>query len=236
MANWFKKILGKDKGNKDHIIFDAKKIAKLYHLATIDTKTLLYNYRYFSSVFKHEIAVAERYERSISLLLFDLDDFKKVNDKHGYLRGDEVLQMVAMIIKNNIRETDIAARFGGEEFVVLMPETSTEDAKKMAERIRKFIQEDKFLASFNVTVSIGIASHTKKIDSIDAKMKSAYEKFMPKNKTSKSNGDSSLDLFEKANIALRYAKQHGKNRCIEYDEMNKVSFIDKIEKQISAED
>ncbi len=226
MVDIFKKIFGKKESN---VGFDAKKIAKLYYLATTDTKTQLHNYRYFNSVFKHEMAIAERYGRNISMLLFDLDDFKKINDKYGYLRGDEVLQMVAMIIKSNIRETDVAARFGGEEFVVLMPETSEEDAKKMAERIRKFIADDKFLASFNVTVSVGISSHNKKKEV--TKIKSAYERFMPKN----NNKDNNIDLFEKANIALRYAKEHGKNCCVDYDDITKISFLEKIEKQFSED-
>ncbi|UZE93973.1 MAG: GGDEF domain-containing protein [Candidatus Pacearchaeota archaeon] len=227
MADWLKKILGRKEDLKKGL--DAKKIAKLYYLATVDTKTQLYNYRYFNSVFKHEMAIAERYGRTISMLLLDLDDFKRINDKHGYLRGDEVLQMVSMIIKSNVRETDVAARFGGEEFVVLMPETPSEDAKNMAERIRKFIQEDKFLASFNLTASIGVASHNKKTELATSKMKSAYEKFMPKSKNGKRNGN--LDLFEKANIALRYAKEHGKNCYMEYDDISKISFLEKIEKQ-----
>jgi len=230
MVDFIKKILGK-KEDKDSVVLNAKKIAKLYHLATIDSKTLLYNYRYFTSVFKHEMAIAERYGRPISMLLIDLDDFKKINDKHGYLRGDEVLQMVSMIIKSNIRETDVAARFGGEEFVVLMPETTTQDAKNMAERIRKSIQDDKFLASFNVTCSMGIASHYKNEQTTET-IKSAYSRFMPKSKEKKNRNN--IDLFEKANIALRYAKEHGKNRYADYDKVNKISFIEKIEKQYKS--
>lgn len=229
-----KKFFGKKEIDEEKINIDAKKIAKLYYLATVDTKTQLYNYRHFSSVLKHEMAIADRYGRTISMLLLDIDDFKKVNDKYGYLRGDEVLQMVATIIKSNIRETDVAARFGGEEFVVLLPETSSEDAKKMAERIRKFIAEDKFLASFGVTASVGISSHNKKQETTTPIVRSAYERFMPRgNHKNNNQGKNELDLFEKANIALRYAKEHGKNRCVEYDEITKVSFLEKIEKQYS---
>ncbi|MCX8194420.1 MAG: GGDEF domain-containing protein [Candidatus Pacearchaeota archaeon] len=233
MVDWLKKILGKKEIDEDKIQIDAKKIAKLYYLATVDTKTQLYNYRHFSSVLKHEMAIADRYGRTISLLLLDLDDFKRINDKYGYLRGDEVLQMVAMIIKSNIRETDVAARFGGEEFVVLMPETSSQEAKNMAERIRKFIAEDKFLASLGVTASIGISSHNKKKEVAVPKIKSAYERFMPKGNHKNKDENGEISLFEKANVALRYAKEHGKNCCVEYDEISKVSFLEKIEKQYS---
>ncbi|MCL6500800.1 MAG: GGDEF domain-containing protein [Candidatus Pacearchaeota archaeon] len=233
MVDWIKKIIGKKEADEEKINIDVKKIAKLYYLATVDTKTQLYNYRYFSSVLKHEMAVADRYGRTISLLLLDIDDFKKINDKHGYLRGDEILQMVAMIIKSNIRISDVAARFGGEEFVVLMPETSSQEAKKMAERLRGFIAGDKFLASFGVTTSIGIASHNKKKESALPTVKSAYERFMPRGTSASNNSNGNIDLFEKANIALRYAKEHGKNRCVEYDEISRVSFLERIEKQYS---
>ncbi len=226
MVDWMKKVFKKKRQEKKNIL-DPKNIAKLYRMATIDTKTQLYNYRYFNSVLKHELAVTERYNRTISLLIFDIDDFKKVNDKHGYLRGDEVLQMVATIIKSNARETDIAARFGGEEFVVLMPETDIENARIMAERIRKYIEGDKFLASFNVTISVGVASQNPRQEEV-VKIKSAYEKFMPKTNEGQNNN---LGLFEKANVALKYAKEHGKNRSIVYNEITRTSFLDKVEKQ-----
>jgi len=234
MANWIKKILAKNKREKEKkvmVSLDAKKIAKLYYLATVDTKTQLYNYRHFHSVLKHEMAIAKRYKRNLSMLLLDLDDFKRINDTYGYLRGDEVLQMVATIIKSSIRETDIAGRFGGEEFVVLMPETSIEKAKEVAERIRKDIAEDKFLARFGVTISIGVSSNSnsKKDINKDTKTISAYSQFMPKNTNEKHNINNS-DLFERANIAVRFAKEHNKNRVIAYEELPKTSFLEKIKK------
>jgi diguanylate cyclase (GGDEF)-like protein len=223
MVDWIKKVFNKKEKNKG--IFDVKNIAKLYKLATTDTKTQLYNYRHFNSVLKHEMAVAKRYNRNISLLILDLDDFKKINDQHGYLRGDEVLQMVAMIIKSNIRETDIAGRFGGEEFVVLMSETNITNAKEMAERLRRYVMEDKFLASYNITASIGVSSNIKIQPQV--KVQSAYETFMPKQKDETNN----LSLFEKANIALRYAKETGKNRSVVYDEIKRKSFLNKLGRQ-----
>ena len=223
MVDWLKKVFGKKK-TKEKNIFDVRNIARLYKLATTDTKTQLYNYRYFNSILIRELAIAERYGRVISMLIVDLDDFKEVNDKHGYLRGDEVLQMVATIIKESIRDTDIAARFGGEEFVVLMPETSSTNAKQLAERIRNFIIQDRFLASYNVTASIGISSNIKNEQS---SVNNAYKSFMPK--IFKKNYN--LGLFEKANIALRYAKENGKNRSVLYDEITNVAFLNKVERQ-----
>ncbi|MEM4152588.1 MAG: GGDEF domain-containing protein [Candidatus Pacearchaeota archaeon] len=224
--DWLKKILGQNSDKKE-ITLDAQKIAKLYYLATVDTKTQLYNYRYFSSEFKHELAISERYGRILSLIIIDIDDFKKINDNYGYLRGDEILQLVATIIKSNIRETDIAARFGGEEFVVLMPETKEEEAEKMAERLRNLIMADKFLFNYGVTVSIGVAQN-KPLEKENVEIKSLYERFMPKNKE-KSNEQT---LFEKANIALRYAKEHGKNKVVAFSKICKNAFLENIKKAV----
>jgi len=226
--DWLKKKFGK-KGEKD--VFDVQKIAKLYYLATVDTKTQLYNYRYFNSQFKRELAIAERYNRHISLAIIDIDNFKQVNDKHGYLRGDEILQMVSMLIKSNVRETDVAARFGGEEFTILMPETASEEARKMAERIREYIMADKFLFKYGITVSIGVAQNARKEpEKPQAEMKSAYSQFMPKTKTkNKDEKEDDEDLFEKANKALRYAKQHGKNRTVVYSDLKKSPVLEILE-------
>ena len=221
MAKWFKKIFSKKETNEKTEILDAKQIAKLYYLATVDTKTQLYNYRYFNSLFKREMAIAERYHRTISMLLIDIDDFKKINDKFGYLQGDEVLKRISVIIKSITRETDVAARFGGEEFIILMSETSLEEAKKMAERVRKSIEEDAFLKPFNVTVSVGIASH-KKPES-EVKARSRYKRFISKTKEK-----DDLSLFQKTNLALKYAKENNKNICIAYEDVSKLSFFEEI--------
>ncbi|MCX8193818.1 MAG: GGDEF domain-containing protein [Candidatus Pacearchaeota archaeon] len=228
--DWLKKILGQN-GDKKEITLDAQKIAKLYYLATVDTKTQLYNYRYFNSSLKHELAISERYGRPLSLMLIDIDDFKKINDAHGYLRGDEILQLVATIIKSNIRETDIAARFGGEEFVVLMPETKEEEAEKMAERLRGLIMADKFLFNYHVTVSIGVAQNFP-IEKENIEMKSLYSRFMPKNKE-KENKDHTL--FEKANVAIKYAKEHGKNKVIAFSRISKNAFLENIKRTIEID-
>lgn len=227
--DWVKKIFGKrDIKDIKEITLDAQKIAKLYYLATIDTKTQLYNYRYFHSVIKHELAISKRYNRPLSLMLIDIDDFKKINDTYGYLRGDEILQFVATIIKSNIRETDIAARFGGEEFVVLMPETHEEEAEKMAERIRGLIMADKFLFNYHITVSIGVAQNLP-IGKESTEIKSFYTQFMSKNKV-KENGEQTL--FEKTNIAVRYAKEHGKNKVVAFSKISKNAFLENIKKTV----
>lgn len=238
--DWLKKIFGDLKKDSKEITLNAQQISKLYYLATIDTKTQLYNYRYFASELKHELAISERYHRTLSLLIIDIDDFKKINDVYGYLRGDEILQLVATIIKNNVRETDIAARFGGEEFVVLMPETGEEEAEKIAERLRSMIMADKFLFNYHITISIGVAQNFPVGTSapIITENKSFYAQFMPKgNKKelkAKENGEQSL--FEKANLALRYAKEHGKNRVVSFSKISRVSFLENIKKAVEKEE
>ena len=106
-------------------------------LAITDGLSGLYNHRYFQDILQDEIARAKRYNLYVSLVLLDLDDFKKFNDEHGHLMGDKSLRVVAKSILKSIREVDCAARYGGEEFVVILPENDIDSAYVVAERIRK---------------------------------------------------------------------------------------------------
>lgn len=236
-VDWLKKrFSGKNKNREINV--DAQKIAKLYYLATVDTKTQLYNYRYFNSQMKRELAVSERYNRHLSIVIFDIDDFKKINDNHGYLRGDEILQMVSTLIKSSVRDTDVPARFGGEEFTVLMPETTEEDAKRMSERIREIIMADKFLIKYGITVSVGVAQLPQKaniiVENKQTGERSSYSQFMPtkhiveKKEENKDSKDNHFKLFDMANKALRYAKQHGKNKTIAFSELDKLEMLDRV--------
>ena len=190
--------------------YNMQEIAKLYNLATRDTKTNLYNSRYFETQMNHELAIANRYKRAIALILLDIDDFKKINDKYGYKMGDEILKRVSSIIMNNIRNTDIPARFGGEEFTVLLPETEIHRAKELAERIRTLVMNDPFLKSYNLTISLGIGceSNSDKAKEEIMKRSSLYPKFISQN----TGNSDKIDLFDKANLALKYVKTHGKNQ------------------------
>lgn len=135
---------------------------KLEKMALYDALTGLYNRGSFTKALQDELKRADRYRKPISLLLIDIDFFKKVNDIYGHLAGDAVLKSVASMIKSSIRNSDYAARYGGEEFVVILPETNTEDSIILAERIRVAIEEKEFKISMDVTihltVSIGIGS------------------------------------------------------------------------------
>jgi diguanylate cyclase (GGDEF)-like protein len=133
-------------------------------LACTDGLTGLYNHRQFTKNFAEEVARAYRYDKVLSIILFDVDDFKKFNDTHGHPNGDIVLREMATMLRELLRDCDTIFRYGGEEFVVLLPETPLSEATKVAERIRIFIETEspRFLTqvtkTHGVTVSVGVAS------------------------------------------------------------------------------
>ncbi len=136
--------------------------SKLYKLATVDGMTGLYVHRYFQIRLKEEFSRAVRYEKNIAIIMTDIDHFKKFNDTYGHQCGDMVLTHVAKIVRDTIRNIDIAARYGGEEFAVILPETDGEGAMKLAERIRKNVEES-FChtpkGNLKVTISLGVSSN-----------------------------------------------------------------------------
>jgi len=133
---------------------------QLEDLASREPLTGLYNRRYFSEVITREFAVAERYDTDLTVLMFDLDHFKETNDRFGHRAGDEVLVLVADCIRAELREADVAARFGGDEFIVLLPRTSGSAAGNLAERITDRFMETlaREWPEFPTTLSIGVAS------------------------------------------------------------------------------
>lgn len=135
--------------------------AALEELAIRDSLTHIYNRRHFFEVTKREIARASRFNHATSLLLIDIDHFKQVNDTHGHLIGDQVLQSVVLRLKENLRQSDILARYGGEEFIVLMPETNASQAWSGAERLRRVVADKPFSigrGDLAVTISVGVTS------------------------------------------------------------------------------
>ncbi len=141
--------------------------ARLYtqaqELAIHNGLTGIYNYRYFMKQLDEEIKRAERYGRSVSLMMIDIDLFKNVNDSHGHQRGDEVLKGLAQTLVNSTRETDVVARYGGEEFCVILPETDLEDALEVAEKLRASVAKASYARerghSVKITISIGVAAY-----------------------------------------------------------------------------
>jgi len=134
---------------------------KLQQLSIYDSLTKIYNRRCFMERFKEEFERAKKFNHDLSFLMIDIDHFKKINDNYGHLAGDAVLQEVARMIKANIRGIDLAARFGGEEFSVILPETDKAGAIMLAERINREVSR-RMLTVFDekipVSISVGLAS------------------------------------------------------------------------------
>lgn len=158
-----------------------------------DRLTGLFNYDFLQAQVRYEVDRVKRYGGSCTLLVLDLDNFKKFNDTHGHQAGNLLLRAVADVVRVEKRETDFAARFGGEEFVILVPGDSR-DAMRLAERLRmsvEAIQLPQLGEDGKVTVSIGISSYPEQ-------------------------SDNAAELFERADQALYVAKGTGKNRVIVY--------------------
>jgi len=134
---------------------------KLEQLSITDGLTGFYNHRHMQTIMENEIGRARRYNLSLSVMMIDLDHFKQVNDTHGHLFGDSVLRRATEIIRRNIRETDFPTRYGGDEFLILLPHTGIDRAKFLAKRIFADLKSHPFLPpngeKFYQTVSIGIA-------------------------------------------------------------------------------
>lgn len=134
-------------------------LSKVEVLAITDPLTELYNRRHFESLIEKEFNKTIRYKKPTSCILIDIDYFKSINDEYGHRKGDQILKEIAAVIKNCVRKVDTVARWGGEEFIILLPETNKEQAIKAAERIIDTMRNHEFLGiSKKITVSIGIAS------------------------------------------------------------------------------
>lgn len=188
------KVLGNQASSS---LANAKFHAEIERMAITDGLTGLFNHRNFQEKLTAEFRRLERFSAPLSLLLVDIDFFKKINDSYGHPAGDEVLRGVAGVIRETIRSVDIPARYGGEEFAALLPGTSHEGAFKMAERLRETIAEKRFRIEgkeLRVSVSIGAAT-------------------FPHDAVAKE------ELVEKADKALYYAKRNGRNRCVPWREV-----------------
>ena len=132
-------------------------------MTIIDGLTGLYNKRFFLEAIEAEVARARRYRRELSLLMFDIDHFKRVNDSFGHLAGDQILKDLGKLVVTRARREEIVARYGGEEFAILVPETGREGATELAEQLRAKVEGHEFSFEGEVipmTISIGVAALT----------------------------------------------------------------------------
>ena len=176
-----------------NIIENAQLYSQAVTRANTDGLTGLYNHRHFHERLDHEIARGSRFGTTFSLIMLDIDLFKAYNDIHGHLAGDEILRRIAVCIQTSIRSLDIAFRYGGEEFTIILPEARLDDAHKVAERIRKTIASRTSFKAPPITASLGVANWP-----IDGVMKA--------------------EIISCADAALYRAKQTGRNRtCLSSD-------------------
>ncbi|MDT8282392.1 MAG: GGDEF domain-containing protein [Gammaproteobacteria bacterium] len=160
---------------------------KLSTLAYTDSLTKIYNRLHFAHFLDIEIDKAKRYGSKFSIIFFDLDHFKEINDHFGHLAGDEVLEKITEIVSKANRSADIFARYGGEEFIILAPETEISGALLHAERLRNDIEKNEFKTVGHVTSSFGVTEFRPETDDLES-------------------------LMERVDKALYIAKEHGRNR------------------------
>jgi polar amino acid transport system substrate-binding protein len=164
-AVWLKKVQGFNRRiSRAYALLEEKNL-ELEQLSITDSLTGLYNRHKLDMHLVQEKQRADRYNRPFSLVIMDIDHFKSVNDRFGHQSGDEVLRQMGSLIKKSIRSSDIPGRWGGEEFLIICPETDRQGAKTLAEVIRKNIQDASFLSGTTITISGGVAEYELKEDS-----------------------------------------------------------------------
>ena len=172
-------------------IIKSRDFEQQYILATTDGLTDLYNHRYFQEQIRMQVEHSKRYATSFSLIIIDIDFFKKFNDNFGHQSGDAVLRQVAQILKRNVRATDVVCRYGGEEMSIILPNTNKDEAYTTAQKIRERVADKKFKLfndkETNVTISLGVATFPE-------------------------DGNSASEIIEAADKKLYEAKNNGRNQ------------------------
>jgi len=191
-----------------HIINNLFSFRLVKEMAIKDGLTGLYNRRYFDEQITNELNRAKRFHNNVSFLVLDIDHFKEVNDNHGHLNGDQILKELAQIISETARKIDVAVRYGGEEFVIILPETDINGAMVIAERLRKKIENYPFRLintdsgspeEIHITVSIGVSQAVP------------------------SSNITAQDLIEQGDKAMYTAKKRGRNKVVSFHEIDTVT-------------
>jgi diguanylate cyclase (GGDEF)-like protein len=169
-----------------------EKNIELHEISITDSLTGLYNRKHLMETLDKEVSRCQRHSQAFSLMVIDIDHFKKYNDTYGHLAGDEVLRRLASIFRESVRNSDYAARYGGEEFIIMLPQIGPEQGVEAAERIRHKVAEEKFAGEgepISVTISVGVASYP-------------------------DNGEDTESVIRKADEALYEAKELGRNQVV----------------------
>jgi diguanylate cyclase (GGDEF)-like protein len=172
-------------------IENARRFREARQLADLDALTGLHNRRYFHDTLAREVARAHRYDRRLALIIFDLDDFKAINDRIGHLAGDAVLAEAADVVRSVVRSADIACRVGGDEFAVILPESGMQEAEQLYSRLQQALEQRPIGDAGRIRLSAGVAELAK--------------------------GDDSRAFFERSDDALYGAKEAGKGRAVAAD-------------------
>ncbi|MES9825813.1 MAG: diguanylate cyclase [Candidatus Thiodiazotropha endolucinida] len=159
--------------------------------ANTDALTGIFNRQNFEQKLKHEIEISLRYKRPLTTIMFDIDNFKRINDKHGHIAGDTVLKEISVLIKDALRDSDIFARWGGEEFIILSTETDIDGGRRVAKKLRDLINEKEFTVVQKISASFGVTEFGAE--------------------------DSMESLVKRVDNAMLEAKRQGKNRIISVD-------------------
>jgi diguanylate cyclase (GGDEF)-like protein len=170
-------------------IENGKLFRRAEQLAVTDDLTQVYNFRFLKMALRREVKRAARFGQAFSLMMLDVDNLKAYNDRNGHLRGSEVLKLIAQVLVREARAIDLVAKFGGDEFVIILPQTPREGACVLAERINQAVESKAFplVDAGAITISVGVASFPE-------------------------NGSTAGELLEAADMALYAAKQSGKNQ------------------------
>lgn len=188
---------------------------ELQFLSITDPLTNLYNRRHFSNLLEKEFAFSKRHNQSLSLICFDIDHFKNVNDTYGHAAGDIVLSEIATMLKNKIRSTDVACRIGGEEFAIICRHTSKEGIEELAEKLRLQIEQHRInIGSEVISVSASFGLNTYPDSYVQI---SSHE-----------------ELVNCADMAMYYSKEHGRNRITHYAEI--LNSIEKLSNNIQKDE
>lgn len=169
---------------------ESKYHEEIYRMTIVDGLTQIHNKRYLFEALEKELIRARRYERELSLIIFDIDFFKRINDQYGHLAGDHVLRELARVVQERIRRDEVFARYGGEEFVIVLPETGLGGARALAEDLRERVATHAFVFQgerIPVTISIGCAQLSK-------------------------DDRAATELIQRADEKLYEAKRSGRNR------------------------